>query len=347
MKNDVLVSVIIPVFNVRPFLHEALDSVINQTYQKIEIIIIDDGSTDGSSEICDEYAKKDDRIVVIHQGNEGLSEARNKGLDIMKGEVIAFLDSDDAYCSDCIESMMTIMNREKSDIVICKYSVHHTIGKMNPNRKGITYPSIREGKYNREEALSALADNTINHSVWNKLYKRHLWADIRFPKGFVYEDVDTTFRIINICTEVSVLDQVLYLYRKRSGSILDARTLKNNHDWVLAHDHYESFIISNTPAIFTEEQLKRKKLVWGKELLYWYGHLTWKKKDEWLESSNYLREQIIRVGNSPGYYALPTTVGYWMVYYCPVLYRISFPTLFYLHQLMKWSKGMIRNPDRK
>lgn len=101
-----LVSVIVPVYNVKPYLNEALDSVINQTYRNQEIILIDDGSTDGSGEICDEYATRDNRIKVIHQTNQGLSAARNAGLDIMHGSVISFLDSDDAFHPQMIEIML-------------------------------------------------------------------------------------------------------------------------------------------------------------------------------------------------------------------------------------------------
>ena len=203
---------------------------------------------------------------------------------------------------------------------------------MDPNEKSPSFPSIKEGTYDRITSLSALVDGTINHSVWNKLYKRHLWKEIRFPEGCVYEDVDVTFRIINQCRTVSVLDRVLYLYRKRSGSILTIRSLKNNYDWVMTHDHFEAFIRTNTPTIFSEEQLKRNKQLWSKELLHWYGYLTWKKKDEWIQSSDYLREQII---NNPGYFEVPTIIGYWMVYYCPLLYRTAYLGLACLRQLVK------------
>lgn len=107
--ENLLVSIIIPVYNVQKFLREALDSVIQQTYKKLEIIIIDDGSTDGSSEICDEYARNDRRLIVVHQKNRGLSAARNKGLDIMTGDVISFLDSDDVYHVHFIETMLNTM----------------------------------------------------------------------------------------------------------------------------------------------------------------------------------------------------------------------------------------------
>ena len=125
-----LISVIIPVYNVRHYLKEALDSVIFQTYRNLEIIIIDDGSTDGSREICDDYLD-DSRVTVIHQKNKGLSAARNAGLDIMTGEYVAFLDSDDAYQSSFIEEMVNAIVREVADIVVCKYTVHSTVSEMD------------------------------------------------------------------------------------------------------------------------------------------------------------------------------------------------------------------------
>lgn len=133
MKQEVyepLVSVIVPVFNVKPYLNEALDSVINQTYKNLEIILVDDGSTDGSGEICDEYSAHDKRFVVIHQENKGLSCARNTGLDLMKGELVAFIDSDDAYCPEFIRTMVDAMNHEKADVVMCKTAIIRTTKKL-------------------------------------------------------------------------------------------------------------------------------------------------------------------------------------------------------------------------
>ena len=133
MKDKIdspLVSIIIPVFNVKYYLTETLESVINQTYKNLDIILIDDGSTDGSSDICDEYASKDKRIRVHHQVNQGVSAVRNAGLDLAVGEFLAFLDSDDAYYPDYLSSMMTTMIHEGVDIVMCKYTEHKTRGKM-------------------------------------------------------------------------------------------------------------------------------------------------------------------------------------------------------------------------
>ncbi len=120
MRNDALISIVIPVYNVRPYLAEALDSVIHQTYANLEILLVDDGSTDGSGEICDEYASKDPRIRVIHQENKGLSASRNAGLDRMRGESVAFLAPDDAFDPCFIEKLAAALNREQADLAMCK-----------------------------------------------------------------------------------------------------------------------------------------------------------------------------------------------------------------------------------
>ena len=118
MRGSGLISIIIPVFNVRPYLETALESVIRQTYSHLEIIVIDDGSADGSGVICDEFAKRDERIKVIHQENRGLSSARNTGIDMMSGDAVAFLDPDDSYHPDYIKAMAEAMERENADIVV-------------------------------------------------------------------------------------------------------------------------------------------------------------------------------------------------------------------------------------
>ncbi len=123
---EALVSVIIPVYNVRLYLREALDSVLAQTYRNLEILVVDDGSDDRSEAICDEYAEKDARIAVIHQKNKGLSGARNTGLDIVRGDFIAFLDSDDAYCPNMLRMMVDVAQQSGTDLVECNFGIYHT-----------------------------------------------------------------------------------------------------------------------------------------------------------------------------------------------------------------------------
>ena len=178
MAGTGLISVIIPVFNVEPYLVKALESVTCQTYRDLEIIIIDDGSTDGSGLICDDFANRDERIKVIHQENRGLSNARNAGLEIMKGEAVAFLDPDDSYHPDYIKAMAEAMDRTGAGIIVCRYKVHHEDGPKLHINKDTVWPSAESGLYGRIEALRALADGAINVSVWNKLYGSDLWKEI-------------------------------------------------------------------------------------------------------------------------------------------------------------------------
>ena len=179
-----LVSVIIPIYMIDRYVGICVESVINQTYTNLEIVIVDDGSTDGSGGICDEYAQRDRRIRVIHQENRGLSAARNTGLDKVSGEYIAFLDSDDAYRPDYVETMMRFMISDEPDLVLSRYEDCRTTGKLEGNggKDGgkEVHPSILPGVYDRAGALRGLAEGTISPNIWNRIYRRKLWNSIRF-----------------------------------------------------------------------------------------------------------------------------------------------------------------------
>lgn len=302
------VSVIIPVYNVAPYLREALDSVVGQSYHNLEIIIVDDGSTDGSSEICDEYLS-DPRVQVIHQENRGLSNARNVGLDLSSGVYIAFLDSDDAFHPDFVQKMVYEIG--DADVVVCRYEVHH--GTLES--RGQIFPRTKEGVNNREEALRALVDGRINVSVWNKLYRRELWGEIRFPDGHNYEDIHTTYRIFDCCERVKVLDQVLYLHRRRPGSITQVWTKKNVEDRNLAYDNFFEFVRAHIPAVFDEAHLSR---IWQARLSGLLG--------------SYARGQVgladVKAacdGVKSGELGLRVRVGYWIIRFCPGLLKILYP----------------------
>lgn len=260
--ETLLVSIIVPVFDVKPFLEEALDSILSQTYKNLEIIIIDDGSIDGSGEICDEYAKKDNRIRVVHQVNKGLSTARNVGLSLMTGDLVAFLDSDDAYRWDFIETMVNSLKRDSADMVICKYYYQHKGGSLTTTVSDKLSPTIKQGVYNRIAALRALENEVVDHHVWNKLSAASIWEGIRFPVGHVYEDIDTTYKLLNRCDVISVVDAPLYFQRKRAHSITNTPSINNIHDWVLAFSHFESFIAANIPEVFSYDDLRHTQRAW-------------------------------------------------------------------------------------
>jgi len=296
-----LVSVIIPVFNVAPYLEEALNSVLHQTYPNLEIIIIDDGSTDGSGGICDEFAQKDERIRIIHQENRGLSSARNVGLDLMTGDAVAFLDSDDAFDPSFVTTMVEAMDLEKTDVVICKYTNHHSIGEMSRTGKEKLFPTIGGGAYDRVKILNALVDAEIDHVVWNKLYCSSLWQHIRFPEGHVYEDVDTTYRVFNICKRILIIDDPLYLKRKHKGSITGTWNQTSITDYLLAHDHLEEFVSNHIPDVFSFEQEKKFVQARLRKMMICYAHYSWHYNKGGREPfGSELRQQIADTGRRIG-----------------------------------------------
>ena len=253
-----LVSVIVPVYNVRPYLEECLESVVAQTYQNLEILVIDDGSTDGSGEVCDQFAENDSRIRVVHQENKGLGAARNVGLDLATGLVISFLDSDDAFLSNAIEKALNAMIATHADIALFKSKSVKTEGRMDQENLAEVNasPQIQKHVYNREEALLRLAEGKISQGVWNKLYIADLWKHIRFPCGVVYEDIQTTFRIFNEAFRTVVLDEKLILYRKRPGSITATHSFVNVRDWNDASARYEAFFCNHSSNLFSDEQIR-------------------------------------------------------------------------------------------
>ena len=251
-----LVSVIIPVYNVLPYLREALDSVINQTYKNLEILVVDDGSTDGSGEVCDEYLS-DPRVIVIHQENKGLSGARNTALDRMTGEYVAFLDSDDAFMPDMIEKMLDALLLNQTDAVICGYFVcrtDRTFDTLKDDKKQTFSPGQMQ-KLTSIEALNILVSSTVGWTVvWNKLYNHSLFDNIRFPEGYLYEDMHITFRIFEKCHNgLYLLPEPYVFYRHRTGSITKTMSLKHMQDALTASKLVQNYIAKHTPQIFTPE----------------------------------------------------------------------------------------------
>lgn len=265
MKSTYLVSVIIPVFNVAPFLIEAVESVTNQSHRNLEIILVDDGSNDGSGDLCDDLAHKDHRIRVVHQQNKGLSAARNVGLDLMTGEFVAFLDSDDTYHKQFIERLLSTLTNEGADEVICRYALRQESRSKRDKHGKRMQPLIETGIYNRDEIVNALINNTLNVNVWNKLYRKEIWKEIRFREGHLFEDIEVAYRIGSIVERVCVIDDSLYYYRRRHQSITSSVNQKTINDQLFAFICTEKYIQSSIPLRFSEEQFEmyyRKELLW-------------------------------------------------------------------------------------
>ncbi len=219
-EGNELISVIVPIYRVEAYLPCCLESICGQTYAYLEIILVDDGSPDACGQICDDYAKKDKRISVIHKRNGGLSDARNTGLAAAHGEWVCFIDSDDYLAENMLELLYRRCMKDHSDMAVCNLVYVDEAGTlMQENNKDVVVV---------DEVLSAwqALDKLYEYKYWyfvmaqNKLYRRELFSHIRFPRGKLHEDEFVMYRIFEICRHISCVSGGLYYYRKRSDSIM-------------------------------------------------------------------------------------------------------------------------------
>lgn len=213
MKSNPLVSIIIPVYNVENYLEKSLDSVINQSYKNLEIILVDDGSTDNSGKICDDYLKKDSRINVIHQKNKGTSEARNKALKQANGEYISFVDSDDILDLQFIEVLLHNAIKNQADISGCKFEV-----VKEQKIKKETSPVGQEKVYTKIEYIDSLLKDKINFSCCTKLFKSKHIKKLTFPKNKKYEDMLFLIQAVDQSKTYVETTEALYFYIVRKNS---------------------------------------------------------------------------------------------------------------------------------
>lgn len=237
MRND-LISIIIPVYKVEKYLNRCVNSVVNQSYKNIEIILVDDGSPDKCPEICEEWARKDCRIKVIHKENGGLSDARNKGLEFAKGTYVCFVDSDDYVAKTYVETLYGLIRSKKTDIsAVSLKEVFSLEPEINNNTVGEGVTTVFEGR----TALKQLFfDDTFANYAWNKMYKRNLFEDVKFPVGRKMEDLGTTYKLLLKAERIAYSTEVLYYYFQREDSILHKVDLDFYRDkFELARERYE------------------------------------------------------------------------------------------------------------
>ncbi len=230
-----LISVIVPVYNVEKYLPKCVDSIMKQTLNDIEIILVDDGSTDFSGDLCDEFSREDNRICVIHKENGGASSARNAGIESAKGKYLMFVDGDDWVEPKFCEAPYIIAEKNNADTV--------AFGYKNVYSDGIVVNSEEykeEGILSEEIKLERIKDD-INIAVWNKIFRKELFNDLRFPEGFTCEDLAITHKCIYESDKVYLTNQYLYNYRRnRYGSAMNSLTLKYYSDWfILAQKRYD------------------------------------------------------------------------------------------------------------
>ena len=222
------VSVVVAAYNVAKYLPKCLDSISAQTYTNLEIIVIDDGSTDSTSKVCDIYGQKEPRATIIHQENQGLSAARNTGIKEATSDYIIFVDGDDFLGLEYVECMIIGITKESADICVCGFS---SVSEEEFKKKET--PAIHDAEVpadavmSGEEATKKLLTEQENYQVvaWNKIYKRDLFKRIRFPETKKYEDTLTTYKLLYKANRVSFISEILYFYTQRKSSIMGENKL--------------------------------------------------------------------------------------------------------------------------
>ncbi len=254
-ENHDLISVIVPIYKVELYLTKCVDSILGQTYQNIEVILIDDGSPDACPAICDRYAEQDTRVRVIHKENGGLSSARNAGLDAATGGLVVFTDPDDWMESDMLELLVGNMRAYESDIAECGWFAV---------KEGVAKPEKFFGEsacYSNQEAMYLLLDGKCYLSVCNKLFRKNLFETVRFPEGRVWEDGWVMPKLFGIARTVSVLGAHKYYYlRQRAGSIMYTARLNMEYSvqayevarerYLYIEKNYPMFISKTIPSLW-------------------------------------------------------------------------------------------------
>lgn len=223
------VSVIIPVYKSESYLSTCVDSVLNQLYTDLEVLLVDDGSPDRCGTLCDEYAKKDSRVVVIHKVNGGQSSARNMALDIATGEWVMFVDSDDEIRSDMVLQLISYAQENRCDIVRCNC--------LENSKKGIVERllPVEQGVYEKDKAFELVMKDILGSQPWFFFAKSYLWVNARFPEGRIYEDIAALYKIFIDChTNVGILNQPLYIYNLHDDSTSFSITPNKNYDRFLS-----------------------------------------------------------------------------------------------------------------
>lgn len=249
-----LISVIVPVYNVAKILERCVNSIRDQTYQNLEIILVDDGSTDLSGKFCDAFAKLDSRIKVFHQANQGLSAARNTALDHARGRYITFVDSDDAVQPDLVAYLYELILREQAQVSICSF-----VEVFPDHRRPFISPAGPDVQtFGRPAALQAmLLEQGFTMSAWGKLYAAELFRSVRYPVGKLYEDVGTTYKLILNSQKVVFGHRLLYDYYQNPESITKQSFSFRKLDLIDLTDQMCDAILAELPQLADVTRLRR------------------------------------------------------------------------------------------
>jgi len=292
-KNEKpLISVIVPIYNIEDCVETCVDSILSQSYENIEVILVDDGSTDGSGSICDNYAKKDKRVFAIHKKNGGLSSARNAGIEKMNGEYVTFVDGDDALRPNCIEKLYKDLILAKADISACGFK------RFDENGETTNSEMDYSGAASSSEAMTLLLEKKIYPSAWGKLYKKEIFSKLRYDEQCKYgEDLDMITRIFDRDLKVVFAQKdKSYLYRTRANSIMGKGVYRRN-----CRDLFK--VCDNIIRISKDE--KNKKLAYEfyveKVLGFCMDCIKYNRKDK--EELEFLRKRLIKYKKEQSLYS--------------------------------------------
>ncbi len=276
MRKPPLVSVIVPAYNVEQYLERCINSIIEQTYTNIEILILNDGSTDSTGRIIDKYVESFDNIVPIHKENEGIGKTRNRGLDVASGEFLFFVDSDDYIESCTIEFLVNEALKQSAEIVCCnKYRVYENSGKC-----------VEEHGYetlvlDKKKALEFfLFTEYVDVVFWNKLIKRELFDGVRCP-DHIYEDVCTVYKLIDRANRIVCIDKPLYYYCERKESITEKKFSQTTYLLKDAIDENYRFITNKYNDLRSDMNVARIRwymVIYNKMMLSDYKDLNFVKE---------------------------------------------------------------------
>lgn len=313
-----MISVIVPVYNVESYLERCIESILNQTYRNLEIILINDGSTDGSKEICDKYRRKDSRVIVVNQDNKGVSSARNLGLELAKGDYIAFVDSDDYLEKDMYELLINCSNESNADIIVC--------GFLQMNSKGEKKESFiknSSGLINSFECMKRYFNDSeikeIMYAPWNKLFKKEVLRSVRFDENLsMGEDILFIFRCLENSQYIFINNQCKYNYIYRVDSAMRTKFSEKRFDYIKAFDKMEQICTEKYPIILQSlrEQNFYHKLNCCRNMII-YSH--YKKKYK-LEYENMLKYLDMNKSEVIPKMMFKRKVDYLFVRYIPYIY---------------------------
>lgn len=320
------ISVIVPVYNVEKYLHRCIDSIIHQTYQNLEIILIDDGSPDNCGNICDEYAHKDRRIKVVHKENGGLSDARNVGIENATGMYLAFLDSDDWVHNTYIEVLYNLLTNYEADISVCnfyKVSSSDNLSGLSQNSHGIiTYTNL--------EALHQLYDENYLQMIvaWGKLFNKKLFEGIIFPVGKIHEDEFLVYKVLYRASKIVYTSEQLVFYFQRPESIVgEGFKLKNRLDALEAHEERNQFYREIGANNLVAKNCYRIFSIYKSIFHHIHTFPNQASQNDFLNRYELFKKEMRETSQS-----LSNKLNYELYFHVPILYR--FISRYFIHR--KW-----------